>query len=110
MNLMTRSTVVVAGILSLLLLLTGCISNPRPSSEVGQVTRTFIKDYIHNPETIQFTNETVILRGYSPDCWDVYGVGTVMYEGSRRIFTYHVYVQEQEGELKCILKELTIGD
>jgi hypothetical protein len=89
--------------------LTGCISESS-TSDVGPTTRAFIKDYVPNEVTIQFTNETVIFRGYSPDCWDVYGVGTVIYEGSRVIFTYHIYVQEQAGDLKCILKELTIGD
>ena len=93
----------------LISLFSGCTGQDR-TSEIAPLAKVFIKDYIPNAETIQFTNETVIFGGYSPDYWDVYGTGTVIYEGSRQIFTYHIFVQEQGGDLKCILKQLTIGE
>lgn len=86
-------------------LFSGCVSEDK---EIIPTTREFVKDYIPNPETIQFNNETIIRGNFG--CWDVFGSGTVEYEDSRQIFSYHIYVQEQDSKLKCVLKELKIGE
>jgi hypothetical protein len=91
----------------LISLFSGCMEDRQ--DEVRVITREFIKDYIHNPETIQFNNETIhtIATGVR---WDVYGSGTVIYEGSRRSFSYYISVSYQNDKFECILKQLIIGE
>ena len=90
----------------LISLFSGCIN--KREGEIGPLTREFIKDYIKNPETIQYNNERIYMPG--PTSWNVYGSGTVMYEGIRSPFSYWIFVVDSDGELNCILKELIIGD
>ena len=90
----------------LMSLFSGCIN--KREGEIGPLTREFIKDYIKNPETIQFNNETINMPG--PTSWHVYGRGTVIYEESRKPFSYWIYVIDNDNKLTCILKELIIGD
>jgi hypothetical protein len=90
----------------LMSLFSGCISER--SHEIVPVTREFIKDYINNSDTIQFNDEHITKGG--PMIWDVYGSGTVMYEGSHRSFSYWIHVFDRDNKLNCILKELIIGE
>jgi len=88
-------------------LFSGCIEDRK--DEVRIVTREFIKDYIHNPETIQFNSETIdtVVFGIR---WEVYGSGTVEYEGSRTGFSYWIHVENKDNQLKCVVKQLIIGE
>jgi len=90
-------------IVILSILLTGCIGYNE--SEVKSTTREFIKDYIPNPETIQF-NDEIIKFAYNGGL-DVYGSGTVLYEGTRQPFSYWIFVGDGN---KCVVKQITIGE
>jgi hypothetical protein len=92
----------------LISLFSGCLTEQDRTLEITTFTKAFVNDYVPNSITIQFINETVFNRGFG--AWDVYGVGTVEYEGNRVIFRYHIYVEEYKAVLKGVLKELKIGD
>ena len=92
----------------LISLFSGCLTEQDRTLEITTFTKAFVNDYVPNSITIQFINETVFIKGFG--AWDVYGVGTVEYEGNRVIFRYHIYVEEFKGVFKGVLKELKIGD
>lgn len=92
-------------VISILLLsiFSGCVDR---TDEIVIITREFIKDYVKNPETIQFNNETIFTE---VNYWSVHGSGTIEYEGSIKNFSYHIFVISRNNRLECILKQLIIG-
>ncbi len=93
----------------LISLFSGCLDDGPPTVDHVKRTREFIKDYIKNPETITFNNETVIDVGYNAE---IYGSGTVMYEGNIRSFSYYIkaFYNRNINDFDYILKELIIGE
>jgi len=100
---------IVIGIILLLIVIgfSGCIEDR--TSEVVSTSREFIKDYIQNPDTIQFNSEIIDTVVFGTR-WEVYGSGTVEYEGNRTGFSYWIHVENKHNQLKYIVKQLIIGD
>lgn len=106
---MIHKKVIIGIIVLATLLLAGCVDTASIQSKV----RTFILDYIPNSETIQFNGQDTVKYAYNGG-FDVYGSGTVMYEGTRQPFSYWVYFSDgkniDHSDGKCVVKQITIGE
>lgn len=96
-------------IIVLMITICGCVDRGPPGVNLIEESREFIKDYIKNPETIVFNNETIISHTYG---YDIYGSGKVLYEGDIKNFSYYIFAQYNVRIKKVdyILKQLIIGE